>query len=257
MKKISMSWIIISIVVSYSIGMLFPIKNIVPILKKTETSLSPYELYSLAVNGMLALITFLAMLVALLKEEIVYLWRKPKLAIAQNENSSLLSEHIQDDSNTAQRVADRYNVIITIENKNKVDAKNIKIQISNAIFINHNTKNKSKIPFKNKIIKVGDNQNLSMYSMLDLNIASLKNVQIQKEKCMTDKAIPRVSLFIGENELPDEYCNGEIKIYIVITCEGGYALKKCLSIRWDGKWENRLSDISPTHLEVTLKDGEY
>ncbi len=236
---------------SYLIGMLFPIKNILPLVSKNTEVISCYERWILIINFFLALFTLLAVFVALLKEEIVALWRKPALFIVQNLNNSLLSEHLQDNANNSILAADSYDVLITLKNKGKIDAKNIKIQISEAIFINHQTNNKCLIPIKNKTIKIEENQCLSRHSSIDIKLASLFNKQEPQDKQGTGN-MHEIIYLIGSNEIDTEYHNGEIQLAVIISCEGGYILRRKFSLKWDKKWGNRLVDISPRHLTATM-----
>ena len=186
--------IIIVAIVAYFLGMLFPIKNILPLISKNTEEVSSYERWVLVANYLLAFLALVTVIVALFKEEITSLWRKPKLCITQKEDSSLLVERLKENTNNGNNEADCYDVLISIKNDGIVDAKNLKVKFLDAFFINPLTQSDSKILLERKIISIEECQYLPRYSSIDVRVASLMNRQKSQEKTEEEGAggtVPR------------------------------------------------------------------
>ena len=105
----------IFIITAYFLGVYFPIKNISPIIDENHIILSKFEFHSLLVNWILACLTFVTVIIALFKEEILKALKHPIIHIIDN-STNILNECLADVEQD-RKIAKEYHYDITIENK--------------------------------------------------------------------------------------------------------------------------------------------
>lgn len=258
MKKKHICILIFTNIVTYIIGMKFPIKNILPILEENRTPITVFEFHSLIVNWVLAIFTFTTIIVALLKEDIIRFLKHPKIYICKNQ-TNILCESLADVEQN-RKIAKEYYSSINIENNGNFEARNIDIVITKIMFLNTVANTEFEIPIENKHIKLKNSDSLLLFPSMTCSgiLFSLSRELNSQTNSSSSNSESSYILKIGENIIDKEYQKGEIKLLIQAYCDGGYKDSKILKIKWDGKWKDRLSDISPKHLCIEeVNENEF
>lgn len=248
--------ILLLLVLSYFIGVYFPINNQPLItLDPNKGHISAYEYWSLIINGVLAFLTLCTIFVALLKDEIVGLWKKVVFE-ARFENEHGFVENISKKSTPTS--AENYQLKIHVTNCGTINAFDCRVIVSRIIYINATSKNTRDIKFSDrKIPTTIDNQIFSPSTSFEFVLAE---VSLKKEHSIKDPTgpvkpeQPEPVLIIAGNQIDRDHHSGQIEVHFSIHCNSTASLKKIVSIQWDGKWEERLTDIQPNRLKATLKN---
>ena len=242
--------VFVLILIAYFIGMCFPIKNILPVIVENRPQITPYEQHSLVVNWVLAVLTFLTIIVALMKEEIFRFFRHPTISIMKN-NSSALKESLADVEQN-RKVSREYYYPIDIENTGNIEARNIDIIISKIKYFNTLSNNEVDVVIEKKHIRINDGESKLLLppamtcSAVLFSISKESTSQANVRNPSQDSYI----LKIGDSIIDTEYQKGELSILFQAYCDGGYKDSKTVKLKWDGEWKDRLTDISPSHLNI-------
>lgn len=239
------------VLAAYVVGVIFPIQRLLPTINPLGPKVSSYECYALVVNILLALFTLLTVIVALFKEEIVSLWRKPQLNI--DENSLELEEHLGQESKDSPSFANEYTAKFTISNKKNIVAQDVKITITAIKFTNHQTGTTSSIKLETKDFVFSEEKNITKFNPLEIKFFSLtREVTTQGKTGSGQVSVELFKMKIGENEILDDYLNGELEFCFMVFCSN-CSIEKSISIKWDKKWKDRKTDMSPEHLLINFK----
>ena len=269
-------------VVAYILGTIFPFNRLLPSIDPQHSALSAYELYDLVVNIVLAFLTLLTVCVALFKEDIVSIWRKPKLHVGQS--SLIFSEDLIDGSNTTAKEARKYTISFRLENKKDIVARNIKVRLNQITFKNHQANIENNLTIKDQVINIQGEGFLSRFNPIMIDIITLEKIQhpqdnqaqasrqpeqaqqhsTQQESQADQHQIqpaerrPDVYRFkIGDNEIPNDYHNGELEIQFTILCSESSSICKTISLKWDKIWECRLHDMRQNnHLSANFLENK-
>ena len=238
-------------VIGYFLGMFVPIKNIIPVISENRTEISAYEWHVLVVNWVLAFVTLLTVFVALFKEEIIKLFRHPKLLLVK-DNESCLKEALSE-MEQGRKIATEFYYTVRIENTGNVEARNIDILIISLNYSN-NVIEKA-IPINDRHIKLNDSnlEKLLAPSMVtETTIFSIAKEMLSQNVTngQTDYHDNTCVLKIGNNNIPKDYYQGTISLLFQIYCDGGYKDNRLIKIKWDGIWEDRLEDIKKNHISI-------
>lgn len=244
----------------YIIGGAYPLPFMTPQIAENQSLISAYEALSLSVNIVLAILTFLTVIVALLKEEIIKLWRKAILEIEADEQS-MFREKLRENSGTS--ISELYYIKLRLINKGSIDARNCRVHISKITHKNNATQHASSIEILKKAVILEDNESpiLPPFSSLDFNLVSINDGGSNSSSAPDASKPPGYTppkspiLIVAGNEIQTEYHHGVIEIHLAIHSDGMLPVKKIISIRWDGQWKQRLSDICPKHLGAEILDA--
>lgn len=281
-------------IAAYVVGTICPCSRLLPSIDPQGPVVSAYNYYSLVVNIILAFFTFLTVCVALLKEDLVSLWRKPKLHVDQNSLS--FSEELTDGSSSATKQAHKYTISFRLENKKDIIARNIKVVLNQINFKNHQANITNNLSIKNKTLNIQGEGFLSRFNPIIIELITLEKLQqpqsnqvqpsqqasqqpthtaqqsIQqvarvaqrspKQQVQVPSTIktPQQDVFrlkIGDNEISDDYHNGELEILFTILCSESSSVCKKISLKWDKKWEDRLHDMQQqNHLSANFLENK-
>ena len=243
--------------IAYFLGVFFPIKNIMPIIDENHNIFSKFEFHSLLVNWVLAVFTLFTILVALFKEEIIKFLKHPIIRVTNN-SANMLNECLADVEQN-RKISKEYSVVINIENNGNYEARNIDVLITKIIFFNTVANTEYEIPIDKKHVKVNEPDSLLLLPSMTCSalLFSLSKDSVAQTNTSIDNSDNYYILKIGENVIDKQYQKGELKIHFQAYCDGGFKDSKIIKIKWDGTWEDRLSDISPNHLCVEeVNDNE-
>jgi hypothetical protein len=175
--------------------------------------------------------------VALMKEDIVKLWRKVKFEL--EKKTDYFEEILGEDSKT--KKAKQYVINLNIINAGSINAINCFI-LFKKISVEHNGPTKS-LPISNTEIRWKNedfHDIITPYSNKIFTAFVLNAGQTTENK--DDIGSPYIQ--IGDNIFNNETCIGKIKIEYQVICDNIPPHIITLDITWDGSWENRLVDIS-------------
>ena len=237
--------------VAYIAGVILPLHRFLPVIKQIGPEVTRYEYYSLIVNIGLAIFALLTVIVALFKEEIVSFWRKPQLCV--DENSLELEEHLGQESKDSPSLANEYTAKFTISNKKNIVAQDVKIIITAIKFMNHQTGTISSIKLETKDFAFSEEKNITKFNPLEIKFFSLtREVTTQGKTGSGQTSVELFKMKIGENEILDDYLNGELEFCFMVFCSN-CSIEKSISIKWDKRWKERKTDMCPGHLSIGFK----
>lgn len=265
-------------VVAYILGTTLPISRFLPSIDPQGPVVSAYEYYALTIDIILAFLTFLTVCVALFKEDLVSLWRKPKLHVGQSSLS--FSEELIDGSNVTAKEARKYTISFRLENKKDIVARNIKVVLNQIKFKNHQANIDNNLTIQNQTLNIQGEGFLSRFNPVKIDLITLEKlqqpqdnqaqpsqqpVQISPAQSATHTAqhpplIQQQDVFrlkIGENEISSDYHNGELEIQFTILCSESSSICKTISLKWDKKWQSRLHDmLQQNHLSANFLENK-
>lgn len=218
-----------------------------------------YQKGNFFVNLVLAGTNCMAVLIALFKESF-FSWRNRPILSIDAEDEKLLverSKNISNGDNENGGGNGTYDVVFRLANKGKGDARNVKLQITNALFIDQKNDNRVQIKIENEKVQLDERNSQTLSPSTTMKVTLLSLSCTQRQQSTGEKKEKNYEMKIGENLIEAKYHVGTIKIEFSISCDGGYPpLKASVSMKWDGKWKDEISDISTKHLEATIEVGE-
>ncbi|MGY4041090.1 hypothetical protein [Aeromonas hydrophila] len=240
----------------YLLGVKVPFTNELPlVIDQKKLEVSKFEYFSLLINLVLAVFTFLTIAVALLKEEIVGLWKKVIFS-ADLDNEKGFVENISRRSGSTS--ADSYQLKLKITNNGTINALNCRVIISKVIYKNGASNNAREMKYHaNKILTNSEHQILSPSTSFEITIAEINinrdnsdNVSNTGPVTPAPAPTPTPTLLIAGGQIEQDCHNGSLEVHFPIHCDSTESLKKVMIIQWDGAWKDRLADIQ---LNATFK----
>lgn len=233
----------------YLIGNVLPIRLFnVPV---DETPIRTNEYLSFVLGLIGTLVTFLAVVVALFKEDIRKMWENVSFAVEFSDpqiTEKLDVEEVgtSDGSTTNYLKAFKYQTTIVINNEGKLAARGCEMYLEKLIFnsseqigsktidvpdvpIQWNEKGESKIlvPPKGK------------RSVPIIEIISPKKQSLPDGKTVDEPPM----LKIGSVENPSDFRNGQWIGTFVVYSENVEPYRFSVCVKWDGKWAQRLTEM--------------
>lgn len=234
-------------VIGYLLGIFLPFEFLVPEFANNSIDLSDY--LSLIVQSIAAFSTFLAVIVALFKEDFRKLWKSPNLIVRLTEDKiteQLNNEASSEGSSNDHLVADKYTSHINIKNDGNKSASEVELVLDQLSF--ESTK------FPNTQFISTDPITLSWNSAeskkVDLSPKSKKRIQVLELTNLEEQSSPDGSeksfsptLKIGPIESPNKYQHGTWTAEFVLHSKDSIPVRFKLKIIWNGKWEKRLTEM--------------
>ena len=123
-----------TVIVGYSIGNYLPIELLKP--NFTDENLSKGEYYRLLISIISALITFMAVLVALFKDDLREIWKRPIIQFATPDEITIedLSSNIESETVNDTPISNRYISRIEVINTGNLPAINAEIYLDKLEF---------------------------------------------------------------------------------------------------------------------------
>lgn len=239
----------------YFLGVKIPFTNELPlVIEASKSTVSKFEYFSLLINFILAVFTLLTIAVALLKEEIVGLWKKVIFS-AHLDSEHGFVENISRRSGSPS--ADSYQLKLNITNNGTINALNCRVIISKVIYKNSTSNNTREIKnHTNKILTNSEHQILSPSTSFEITIAEINVNRDNSDNNVSSAGqaapAPAPALLIAGRQIDQDCHYGSIEVHFSIHCDSTASLKRIIIIQWDGTWKDRLADIQP-HLKATLK----
>lgn len=224
-----------------------PIKYLVPKFNDTAIDLSSY--LSLIIQSMVAISTFLAVLVALFKDELRKLWKNSELVVNLIENKiteELNQETGSEGSSSDLLKADKYISYIDIINSGNKSASEVELVIDQVVYESQDYPNPQLVSSEPCTLSWGATGNkkidLSPKSKKRVQILELANLEEQSSPDGQEKSISP-TLKIGPIESPRKFISGKWTAECVLFSKDSIPVRFNLKIMWNGKWEQRLTEM--------------
>lgn len=247
--------IIIGFVLGYFAGVYFPQISIPEIEERT---INQVEFNTMILRGLALLATFLAVIVALFKEEIRSIWKNVKLNVVIPENpiqESLGKENVNaGDSNKEFITANHYSGKVHIINKGTIPVLNAELYLEKIEYFKKDNSQPKEIEVSGKAIKWDkEEETKSLIPSNGQKTCELIFIGAPSEESLPDgseSTSKNPSMQIGETEIPKDFQNGKFVAHFAIHSISCKCKKFKTSIEWDGKWHTRLTEMSDS---LTLK----
>jgi len=239
--------VILFLIIGYFIGVFLPF-NIRPEIESKPLTSGEYYYYTITTFGVIA--TFLTIIVALFKDDIIRLFKRVKFKFDFMENKELheATENIQ-----GTKKAIKYYSVSNLTNIGNISADNCKLFIDKIIFVSDN---KSDIILsESKPISLLDSKErvyIPSQGKIPLHLFEL----LQPQKSSTadgqgkEEIPPRLKI-LGHTSINVEK-GGEWKCYYSFHSSSMQKPQRFeVKISWDGNWEYRLTEMN-SNLKIEL-----
>jgi len=250
-KKIGLGLIIS--VVAYVIGNLIPVEFLKPEIKVTEIESAEY--YGLMISSISAIVTFLAVVIALFKEDIRKWWEYSRVeASIPNESFyEILKNNI--DSSVQPLEAEKYDCKIQIFNSGNISAMGLEVQLESLIYSGVDFPTPQNIEtYGHSIYWNGQKElkiNLPPEGKKSISILELIAPEQQSSPEGEDVSIP-CQLNIAGIENSKDYSKGKWTASFAIFSTNAKPIRFQIEIDWNGRWEKRVTEMR-NHLKIELK----
>jgi hypothetical protein len=239
---------IIVVCVGYIIGQLIPWDLLHPTITGKDISMNDYYTRLVSIVGAIA--TIFATMVALFKEDIKRLYEYASLKV-NFKDSNIISEVLNIESTTSNSqniAAKKYEMIIAIQNHGKLAARGCQIYLEQINFKHSSFPAPKELKITGKplpwIGKAESNIIIPRIAKAFVNIAEITSPEseiITVEKVLKTNGKPQIK--IAGSDLVLEDFNGTYNCVFMIYCENTSPLELKLEINWNGKWQQRLSEM--------------
>lgn len=242
--KILFTTAILFLIIGYALGILLPC-NILPEINENDISRGEFFYYTVTAIGVFA--TFLTVIVALFKEDIIRLLKKADLKFSFI-NDTTFKEDIEDIKGT--KKAKKYYSIAKIENSGNIHAANCELYLDRIEFImDKNTDISEVIVSESKPVKWNGEKD-RIYIPSDANTTlHLFELYPPQESSTPDEGsgnnTPAELCLLGHNKLKVEKGGGEWRCYYSIHSSTMNKPRRFVThLKWNGVWEHRYSEMS-------------
>lgn len=246
------------VILAYLIGNLIPIKYLSPTVDSTPIKTAEY--YGIIISSLSAFVTFLAVIIALFKEDIRKIWEYSKIQVSIPKenffeilNSSI--GHTTDNSNQPLE-AIKYNCKIEIYNSGSISAMGLEMQLESLVYtgsdyptpqiietlgqsINWNGLNETKI-------------NLPPEGKKALSILELSAPEQQSSPTGQNVLIP-AKLVIANIDNNSDFKKGKWTAAFAIFSTNAKPVRFKIEIDWNGRWQMRATEMK-NNLKIDLKN---
>lgn len=242
----------------YIIGQFVPVEYLHPKLISTDINTNDYYTRLITIGGIIS--TLLAIIIALFKEDIRRLWEYSSLEIEIKYSDKILCEILDvnnsdESSDSTQNIkAIKYELPIVVKNTGKLPAKNCEIYIDKLEFKNSSFTYYQEIPSTGIALDWwGKNQKAILIPPSGKSQITI--VEIFSNEVSTDdmgNALTKESLKIkfGNIDSPPKYKSGTWVAHFVIYSENTKPIKYIIELEWNGKWEQRLTEMTSKNIKI-------
>ena len=240
-------------IIAYIIGNLVPISYLKPSVKQTE--IESAEFLGIVISSISALVTFLAVLIALFKEDIRKWWEYSKIEVSIPEENfrEVLKSSI--DSPNQPLEADRYDCKIEVYNSGNISAMGLEMQLESLVYSGVDFPTAQIIEsYGHSIFWDGKNESkitLPPEGRKSISILGLSAPEQQSSPEGDEVTIPS-KLNIAGLDNPDDFKRGKWTAAFAIFSTNAKPIRFTMEIDWNGRWENRVTEMK-NHLKIELK----
>jgi len=254
-KLYKIGFLLLAIIIGYIIGNYIPINILKPNI--TEGEIDKGEYYRLLVSIISAIITFCAVLVALFKDDLRELWKRPIVQFNVPEQITIedLNSSLESETINATPIASRYISRIEVKNIGNLPVINAEIYLEKLEFVPKDSAITQSIECSSSALL----WNGEYLSSIIIPPGGKKLVQIAQvtppEKFSTpDSATVNrpPTLSIGEIESTKEISKGKWIAKFSLYAQNHKPTSFEVEIHWNGLWKTRLTEFK-NHYQITKK----
>lgn len=244
--------LIICVLLGYGFGNYLPIEVIKPSF--TETSLSKGEYFRLIVSIISATITFFALVVALFKDDIRELWKRPRINFSLPEKHTIedTNSALDSESGTETIKAKRYVTRIEIQNTGNLPALSCEMYLDKLEFIPKDTSISQHIECSSAPLDWNGTDSPTIIippggkKLLDIiEVTAPEKVSTPDSAKTNNKS----QLFIGTIPNDKDQPKGKWTAKFSLYAQNHNPVSFNLEIEWNGLWKNRLTEFS-SHFQI-------
>lgn len=234
------------ILVGYFLGQFLPIDYLKPTIVNKDLTIN--DLYTRIISVIATTVTFLAVLVALFKEDIRKIWDKADLSICFRDNN-VLQEILDNETSSSNYKAKKYETILLIKNQGRLAAKSCEIYLERLQFKSSTYPASQDIPLTGQPLNWHNNSNTAILipatgkaTVPILEIISPESQSVPTEQAGNTAPMPKIK--IGDTESPNDYINGTWTAKFIVYSENAKPIEHTVNITWNNKWEHRLTEMT-------------
>jgi hypothetical protein len=231
--------------VGYFFGQILPIDFLRPTILIKELTI--YDLYTCIISVVGTIVTFLAVIVALFKEDIRKIWDKAELIVCFRDENEL-HEILDNETSSPNYRAKKYETVLLVKNKGSLAAKSCEIYLESLQFKSQTYPSLQDIALTGQPLNWHNNSNTSILipatgkaTVPIIEIISPESQSVPTEQTANSVTIPKIK--IGDTDSPEAYSNGTWIAKFIIYSENARPIELIFSITWNNKWEHRLSEM--------------
>lgn len=242
-------------IIGYFVGNYLPIRFLTPSF--TDETLTKGEYYRLMISIISAVITFSAVLVALFKDDLREIWKRPIIQFAmpsevtvEDLNSSFESESVNDTP-----IANRYVSRIEVKNIGNLPTLNAEIYLDKLEFTPKDSTIVQNIEASSSALKWNGKETSSII----IPPGGRKLVEIVEitppEKISTPDSAKQnkpPTLIIGEIHNSKDKAKGKWSAKFSLYAQNHKPTSFVVEIEWNGVWKTRLAEFK-NHYQITKK----
>lgn len=233
--------------IAYLIGNYIPIDYLRP--KVIEKEIESSEYFQILIGGLSAMVTFLAVIVALFKEDIRKFWVFSKIDVSIPTESfyEVLKGNISETPDDNQILeAEKYHCKIQIQNKGNITAQDVEIYLESLTHTSSNYPNPQRIDTLGIPLNwsTGNENriNIAPEGKKELCIVELKAPVNQSNPNGLNENLPSKLIIAGHDNNPD-FRRGEWTGEFAILSSNAKPVRFKLQVNWNGRWENRSTEM--------------
>lgn len=250
MNKLKLRYVILILIgltlVGYILGQFLPVDYLRPTIINNDLTLN--DLYTRVISVVATTVTFLAVVVALFKEDIRKIWDKADLSICFRDDN-VLHEILDNETSSSNYKAKKYETVLLVKNHGSLAAKSCEIYLERLQFKSTIYPTPQDIPLTGQPLNWHNNSNTSILipatgkaTVPILEIISPESQSVPTEQAGNSVPLPKIK--IGDTESPNEYSSGVWTAKFIVYSENARPIEHIVTIAWNNKWEHRLSEMS-------------
>lgn len=248
---------LISATLIYLLGNLIPIRFLQPKIEFSTIQTADY--YSIVVNSISAFVTFLAVIIALFKEDIRKLWEFSKITVTIPSESffEVLNSSIGNTEDNISRPLEaiKYYCNIEVCNSGNISAMGLEIQLESLTFSSPDFTTPQMIETSSKSIS-WNNQNESKINLSPegrkiISIIELSAPEQQSSPGGNNTTLPSKLNFAGISNNSD-FIRGKWVGSFAIFSTNAKPTRFKIEIDWNGRWQSRATEMR-SNLRIDLK----
>jgi hypothetical protein len=245
--------------IAYLVGNWIPISYLRPKIVETDVDSSQY--LSIVISSISAIVTFLAVIVALFKEDIRKFWEYSSLNVSIPENNII--EKLNTQSSSAQSSeeihleAQFYNSRIVINNSGNISAVGAELYLEKLEFKNEGYTTMQNIETSGSPLNWSGTDKISIIippgGKKPVDIVELVAPEKQSLPDGEDITIPS-KLIIGNVKNLADFDKGKWTGTFGLYSQNAKPLRFQVVVEWSGRWEKRLTEMKK-FLKIEIKDN--
>lgn len=251
-RLIKIGILFLSVIIGFVIGNYIPIEAFKPSF--ADESLSKGEYYRLVVSIISASITFLALIVALFKDDIREQWKRPRIKFALPEKHTIEDTDSSLDSESGAETikAKKYLTRIEIENTGNLPALSCEMYLDTLEFIPNDTSISRNIECSSAPLEWNGTESQTIIippggkKLIDIiEVTAPEKVSTPDSAKTNNKS----QLLIGKIPNDKDQPKGKWKAKFSLYAQNHNPVSFEIEVEWNGLWKNRLTEFS-SHFQI-------